>query len=192
MKADWDDAPSYLRTRGWRSTAKKWVIPGIIGTCIALGLLQAGSSALLQGTVRNLAAKYIPPQSTPIAQISRSGPNSEQDKWDRIVEEQARRNSLVEAPQAPINQYQTEPPPKQTVFNDRNYVPRGADNVVPLQVPPTNFQSEPAQPRTPGVRVTVVGETHDMKETACWPLREGSIEKRNCKFGVGLHYRNQN
>ncbi|MCY1274834.1 hypothetical protein D9M68_451890 [compost metagenome] len=188
MKAEWDDAPSYLRTRGWQRTAKRWAIPGILGTCIALGLLQAGSSALLQGTVRSLAAKHVPPQPTPIAQISRPEHYSERDKWDRIVEEQARRDSHAgEASQLPINQHQTEPPPRQTAFNDRNYTPRGADNVVPLQ-PPVSFQSEQAQ--TQGVRVTVVGETLDMKEAACWPLREGSVEKRNCKFRVGLHYRN--
>ncbi|MNO94192.1 hypothetical protein D3C76_858080 [compost metagenome] len=188
MKADWDDAPSYLRMRGWRHTAKRWTIPGILGTCIAFGLLQTGSSALLQNTLRSLAGKHIP-HSTPIAQISRSEAANEQDKWDQIVEEVASRSDVGK--QLSIDQHQPIPITKQTIFNDRNYAPRGADNVVPSYTPTINFQSgEPQQ--TKGVRVTIVGETHDMKEAACWPFREGSVEKRNCKFGVGLHYRNRN
>ncbi|MOA07403.1 hypothetical protein D3C78_1270960 [compost metagenome] len=174
--------------RGWRHTAKRWTIPGILGTCIAFGLLQTGSSALLQNTLRSLAGKHIP-HSTPIAQISRSEAANEQDKWDQIVEEVASRSDPGK--QLSINQYQPIPIAKQTVFNDRNYAPRGADNVVPSYTPSINFQSEEPQ-QTKGVRVTVVGETYDMKEAACWPLREGSIEKRNCKLGVGLYYRNRN
>jgi len=57
MKADWNDAPEYIRTSSRRSGANAWIIPGIIGTCISLGLLQVAGSAFLNGTVQSLADK---------------------------------------------------------------------------------------------------------------------------------------
>lgn len=75
------------------------------------------------------------------------------------------------------------PEVKQTVFNDQNYTPRGADNVLSL-----GGSYQPIEQEKPAgkVRVTVIKET---KDQTCWPLKEGSIERRNCKSHVGFNYR---
>lgn len=188
MRADRDDAPSYLRQSGFKQSARTWAIPVLFGTCIALGLLQAGSSLLLKNMVQRLADSPGP-KTTPVAEINYSVPVSDQDKWDRIVQEQVRRDNPQALIQPPIDFVPTTTP-KQTVFHDQNYTPRGADNVVSFRTAPEPYV--PYIPSQQGVRVTIVGETRSMKEKACWPWREGSIEKRNCKFETGLHYRDKN
>lgn len=78
------------------------------------------------------------------------------------------------------------PTTRQTVFNDQNYLPRWADNVVSLREGYKPVETE----RPAGkVRVTIVEQTPSMKDRACWPLKEGSIERCNCRFRVGLQYR---
>jgi len=189
MQADRDDAPAHLRRKGWQYTAKKWTIPTLASTAVVLGTLYFASSVLMQNTVRNLASKHQP-QSYPLAQVSRPAPADNQDKWDRLVDEQYRRDN----PRA-IIQAATEPLipaiPKQTVYHDQNYTPRGADNVLSLRPLPT--PQEPArQPQPQGTRITIVGETRSTKDRVCWPYREGSIERRNCKFSAGLNNRERN
>jgi len=79
------------------------------------------------------------------------------------------------------------PTDRQTVFNDRNFTPRGADNVLNFSAAPS--ARPPAAERTQPLKVTVVEQTPSMKDRACWPLKAGSLESRNCRSAVGLHYR---
>jgi hypothetical protein len=76
---------------------------------------------------------------------------------------------------------------RQTVFNDQNFTPRGADNVITLRlgsdIPPQK------QPST-GVKLTIVRQSPKLKERACRPLKQGSIESRNCRALIGLKHRN--
>lgn len=75
---------------------------------------------------------------------------------------------------------------RQTVFNDQSFVPRGADNVVSFHVnadPPQRV--EPAQE----VKITIIRQSLSMKDRACWPYRQGSIESRNCRAAIGLKHR---
>lgn len=189
MNADMDDAPDYIHRRGWQHAAKVWTIPVIAGTCVTLGLLHLANLMFLNEKAHGLtdtqsapsavSGPIIRPQITP-AETGREYSSAPQP-----------------APVARISKEEQVQPPspassKQTVFNDRNYVPRGADNVVSMVQPQDSYVIEPAEPKGKGVRVTVVGETRDFKESACWPHREGSIEKRNCKAGVGLYMRNKN
>ncbi len=78
------------------------------------------------------------------------------------------------------------PGPRQTSFNDQNFVPTGAHNIV-------TFNHSPSiPPRTESlqkVKLTIVRQTPSMKDRACWPFRQGSIESRNCRLSVGLKYR---
>ena len=74
------------------------------------------------------------------------------------------------------------PSGKQTVFNDRNFAPRGADNVASFSVAP-----EEAPPQS--TNVTVVHQTPSMKDRACWLYKAGSLKHRNCRSAVGLQYR---
>jgi hypothetical protein len=89
--------------------------------------------------------------------------------------------------QAPLN---ADPPPdtaRQTVFNDQNFVPKGARNVVNLRVgSEAPLQKEPSAK----AKLTIIRQSPTMKERACWPYKQGSIESRNCRASIGLKYRN--
>ena len=181
MKSDKDDAPEWLRSDTRKRSSLTMLIPGLIGTGITLGALYFGGQALMKGTVQELAERRTPPKPTPVAEITRAEPAPRKD-WDRIVEQQARRDAMSQQqPEQPTSS--DSPATKQNIFNDHNYTPRGADNVLSLR---DSYQ--PAEPEKPAgkVRVTVIKET---KDQTCWPLKEGSIERRNCKSHVGLNYR---
>lgn len=185
MKADRNDAPEYIRTSSRQSGASAWIIPGIIGTCITLGLLQVAGSAFLNGTVQSLAHKSTQAKPAPVAQIPRQDPVSEKD-WERIVEDQARRD---QGAQLNTTLYQSETASasvKQTVFNDDNYIPRGANNVMSFVVP-TSMVEE--QKITEKLKITVIKQESNTKDRACWPYKAGSIERRNCRSSIGLNYR---
>ncbi|MCQ2044337.1 hypothetical protein SAMN05216194_10889 [Stutzerimonas kunmingensis] len=183
MKAEWNDAPDYIRRRP-RKGAVAWLIPGLIGTAIMLAALQMVSSAFLKGTAQGIADKRIQPKPAPVAEITRAEPVSTED-WDRVVEEVAARGAT---PQSQTPQPQTataEPPPKQTVFNDKNYVPQGATNIVPA----TRVIPEPAVTiPTRQKDIVVVGKERRISDFC--PGGEGSIARRNCKSSVNLNLRN--
>lgn len=181
MKADRDDAPEWLTSRPSKGSNLKVVLAGVIGTAITLGVLTLAGQAFMQTTVKSLAENSQPSKPKPVAEIIRAEPTPRND-WDKIVEEQARRDAMsTQQPEQPTGSDSRAV--KQAVFNDQNYTPRGADNVLSLRE--TYQPAEPEKP-TGKVRVTVIKET---KDQTCWPLKEGSIERRNCKSHVGLNYR---
>lgn len=123
--------------------------------------------------VQEMAEKRMPPKLTPVAEVTRVDSAPRKD-WDRIVEQQARRDAMsTQQPEQPAGS--DSHAPKQTVFNDQNYTPRGADNVLSHRE--IYRPAEPEKP-TEKVRVAIVKETRD---TTCSILREGIIERRNCK-----------
>ena len=75
---------------------------------------------------------------------------------------------------------------RQTVFNDQNFTPRGADNVIAFRV-----GSDPSQEKAApnNAELTIVRQSPSIKERACWPYRHGSIESRNCRALIGLKHR---
>lgn len=181
MKADKDDAPEWLTSKPRKRDNMGAVVAGVIGVAVTLGALTLGGQAFMKNTVKNLAANSQQPKPKPVAEITRSESSSRND-WDKIVEEQARRDAMSQQrSEQPTGS--ASPAIKQTVFNDQNYTQRGADNVLSLR---ETYQ--PAEQEKPAgkVRVTVVKET---KDSTCWPLKEESIERRNCKSHVGLNYR---
>ena len=130
MKAEWNDAPDYVRRRP-RKGAVAWLILGLIGTAIMLAALQVVSSAFLKGTAQGIADKRIQPKPAPVAEITRAEPVATKD-WDRVVEEVAAKGETPQ-PQTPQPQAGTaEPPPKQTVFNDKTTFPRAQPISFPL------------------------------------------------------------
>lgn len=182
MKADRDDAPEWLRSDTRKRSSLAMLIPGMIGTGITLGALYFGSQFLLQSKVQEMAEKRMPPKPTQVAEITRADPAPRKD-WDRIVEQQAGRDAMSQQqPEQPTGS--DSPATKQNIFNDHNYTPRGADNVLSLR---ETYQHDEQEKTAGKVRVTVIKET---KDQTCWPLKEGSIERRNCKSHVGLNYRN--
>lgn len=187
MKAEWNDAPDYIRRRP-RKGAVAWLIPGLIGTAIMLAALQMVSSAFLKGTAQGIADKRIQPKPAPVAEITRAEPVTKD--WDRVVEEVATRRATpqLQNAQSPTETAKSQgaSAEKQTVFTDSNYMPRGADNVLSFKEP-----SQPTKhPQKAGnSEVVVVGERRSMKDRACWPYKEGSIEFRSCRASIGLKYR---
>ncbi|WP_341304934.1 hypothetical protein [Pseudomonas sp. TMP25] len=148
MKADRHDAPEWITSSNRKRSNLKMVIPGLIGTVITIGALHFASQALLQGTVKNIAERRQQPNPTPVAEIRRA---EAQTDWDKVVEGQARLDAMpqtqTELPTSPENTAT-----KQTVFNDLNYKPRGADNVLAFK-----DTYKPVEPEKPAekMRVTV-------------------------------------
>ncbi|QUE78360.1 hypothetical protein [Stutzerimonas stutzeri] len=186
MKADWNDAPEYITRHPRKSRTLAKLIPGLIGTVITLAVLQMAGSAFLQGTAQRIAEKRIQPKPAPAAEISQAEPESLKD-WDKIVDEVATQGANPQL-QSSSRQARTVDlqPSKQTIFSDSNYVPRGADNVVTYKEPSKLVElTEPVAKR----EITIVGQKSSMKDRACWPHKEGSLARRNCRSNIGLNFR---
>lgn len=182
MKAEWNDAPDYLRRRP-RKGAVAWLIPGLIGTVIMLAALQMVSSAFLKGTALGIVDKRIQPKPVPVAEITRAEPETTKD-WDRVVEEVAARGATPQLQAVQPQAATIEPLPKQTVFNNKNYVPQGATNIVPaVRVTPESAVKAPSGRK----EIVIVGKESRLSDLC--PYREGSIERRNCKTAVNLSSR---
>jgi hypothetical protein len=185
MKADWNDAPDYItrHTRKSRRLAK--LIPGLIGTVVTLVVLQMAGSAFLQGTAQRIAEKRIQPKAVPVAEITRAAPVASKD-WDRVVEDVAARGATPQPkPAQPLADPIETRPSKQTVFNDSNYAPQGATNIVPAtRVIPEQTVKKPVSKK----EIVVVGQQSRLSDFC--PYKEGSIGRRNCKASVNLNTRN--
>ena len=182
MKADRHDAPEWIKSSSRKRGNLRMVIPGLIGIVITIGALHVASQAFLQGTVKNLAESKQQPKPLPVAEIRRAEPETD---WSKVVEEQARRDAMPH-PHAQLPTSTEKTAIKQTVFNDLNYTPRGADNVLTFQ---DTYQ--PIEPEKPAgkIRVTVIKEEQKLKDWVCGSPN-GSVEQRNCKSRVGLLHRN--
>lgn len=183
MKADRHDAPEWIRSNSRKRGNLGVVIPGLIGTVITVGVLYVASQAFLQGTVKNLAESKQQPTALPVAEIRRTAPETD---WNKVVEEQARRDAMSQ-PQSQLPTSTASTATKQTVFNDLNYKPRGADNVLTFEE--TYKPIEPEKPAAK-MRVTVIKEELKLKDWVCGSRPNGSVEQRNCKSRVGLQHRN--
>ncbi len=181
MKADWNDAPEYITRHPRKSRRLAKLIPGLIGTVVTLVVLQMAGSAFLQGTAQRIAEKRVQPKPAPVAEISRAESAPVKD-WDKMVEEVAARGAT---PQPPLNQPRSDtadmPINKQNVFNDSNYTPQGAHNVVPAV---STYQPKEVQAPRKKQEIVVVGKETRIRDFC--PFREGSIERRNCKMAVDL------
>lgn len=184
MKADWNDAPDYITRHPRKSRRLAKLVPGLIGTVITLAVLQMAGSAFLQGTAQRIADRRIQPKPAPVAEVTRVEPTATKD-WDRVVEDVAARGAMPQ-PQTTQPQIITaEPPPKQTVFNDKNYVPQGATNIVPAtRVVPELTVTIPSRKK----EIVVAGKQSRISDFC--PGGEGSIMRRNCKSSVNLNARN--
>jgi hypothetical protein len=182
MQADMDDMPDYLRAK----KKNPWRMVAIVGIGSAITI-----SAM---------ALFTQPIEIDLAQLKaavRIG--------GKPIFEQAPQ-AIMQQPEVPINQQfesvqpksitrwdQANPPQvqstsdRQTVFNDRNYTPKGAANVVNFTEVPAQNEPEPA--KTAGM-VTIV-EDSNAKKDYCWMHRNGSIEKRECKRETDLYLRNK-
>lgn len=182
MKADRDDAPEWLTSRPRKRGNLGVVLAGAIGMVVTLGALTVAGQAFMQTTVKNLAENRQQPKPKPVAEITRAEPAPRND-WESIVEQQARRDAMFQQqPEQPTGSDSTAT--KQNIFNDHNYTPRGADNVISSrEIPKPVIQEQPKEK----LRVTGVKEERKLKDW-CWG-KEGSIERRNCRSQIGLNHR---
>lgn len=184
MNADWNDAPDYITRRPRKSHRLAKLIPGLIGTVITLAVLQMAGSAFLQGTMQSIAEKRIQPKPAPVAEITRVEPTATKD-WDMVVEEVAARGATPQPQTTQPQAGMAASTPKQTVFNDNNYVPQGATNIVPAaRVIPEPTVTVSARQK----EIVVVGKESRISDFC--PGGEGSIARRNCKASVNLNSRN--
>jgi len=181
MKAEWNDAPDYIRRRP-RKGAVAWLIPGLIGTVIVLAALQMVSSAFLKSTAQGIVDKRIQPKPAPVAEITRVETAATKD-WDRVVEEVAARGATPQ-PAQPRSGVAETAVSKRNVFNDSNFTPQGAHNVVPAV---SAYQPKETQAPSRKREIVVVGKDTRLRDFC--PFREGSIERRNCKMSVDLNGR---
>lgn len=178
MRADWEDAPDWIQSRK-RSEAWKPMAIAAIGVGVTLGAMLIAGEALLE---RKESEAYEEGSQkatyAPVAQI-RKEPEAAKD-WDQIVEKAAL------ASEGDSSQPAGEPG-KQTVFNDLNYTPKGAVNVVSYPA----MEPEPVKKRAQReMKVVVVGKP-DAKVSDYCPGGEGSIMRRNCKQTTNLNVRNR-
>lgn len=186
MRADRTGAPEWITRRARKGGNPGLAVGVMIGVLASMVALNMAGQAFKQSSTRPLAQSRHQPQAAPVAQISRARP--EAAPWSdrgRSVE-QVRREAVSLVWQSDQPAVSAAPTTRQTVFNDQNYLPRGADNVVSLR---EGYKPVETEKPAGKVRVTIVEQTPSMKVRACWPLKEGSIERRNCRFRVGLQYR---
>ncbi|WP_153020690.1 hypothetical protein [Pseudomonas sp. BMS12] len=171
MRADWDDAPSYIKKKS--NDTLRIGFAFLAGCAVTAGALFLGSKQL----EKNLAP------APPVSQVQqhqaqgavvRLSTNIQPDR--RVEEEKAR---------ALANYYtnkkqQSEVPS----FHDGNYTPRGATNVVP-------FERPTEQPKRNGVQVVVVKEAPRAEDRCNQWYRAGSLELRECRMKVDLDDRNR-
>lgn len=123
LKADWDDVPDYIRHERKSGSFGKLIIAGLVGTGITLGAMKiAGIQFSLLGRpnaiqqeapVEYESASNFPKTINPVSK------SSEQMFWEMTEKRKAR-----EAQQA------LEAQQRQTDFNDNNYTPKAAANII--------------------------------------------------------------
>lgn len=190
MKVDRDDAPEWLTSRPRKRGNLGVAIAGVIGMVVTLGALTVAGQAFMQTTAKNLAENRQQPKPTPVAEISRAEPAPRND-WDKIVEEQARRDAMSRQQQPELQTGLTTTVPKQTVFNDQNYTPKGAINLVDAREWGTAEPYEQTRKRQEEQKIMVIGEQNRPEDWICSHFgKDGSLSRRDCKSRYQLNNRN--
>ncbi|KTT55906.1 hypothetical protein SB8_15930 [Pseudomonas oryzihabitans] len=186
MNAEPDDAPDWLVHKRSKARPLGIVTCLVIGSLVTVGALELASKALPKHRVTETTAQPNPsvevldphsPSSMPasIGMVTRTPPMPAEPALAAATA------ARLEDPRPAITYG------RQTVFNDQNFTPRGADNVLRLSQPTQALTPPEAPPQR--MKVTIVRQTPSMKDRACWPFKSGSLEQRNCRSSVGLNYR---
>lgn len=172
MKADRNDAPRVHQNEPPPERCQCMDHPGVVGTCVTLELLQVAGSAFLGGTFQSLAKSTQAAKTSPAAQITRQ--DSVSENWERILGEQNRRDQTAQMYTTTHLTGATSETVKQTVFNDNDHIPRSPDNVVNFMVATSLDEEKPAEK----MKSTRIKQESSIKDRACWPHKEGSLERR--------------
>ena len=182
MKAEISDAPARIIRRGHKRSVLSMVVCLVIGSVVTIGVLLLVSRALSNGQQR------VEPYRGSML-MDTTNPRSAQVSIGEVI----RTTVLPPRPDSAYPQLRSSSDigvptntARQTVFNDQNFIPGGAHNIITLHE--SSDSNSPAElPQK--VKLTIVQQTLSMKERACWPFKQGSIEFRNCRSSVGLRYR---
>ena len=185
MKADWDDMP----VREWqkKSQRQSLAMAVIAGSILTAGVFYIGSKMMPKppASVVIDTPPYVPKYDFSDAP-EQTGPSAEERFWKDVEKGNK---------------------PKQTVFNDNNYTPRGATNVVSTEGlrQSAAYQSPQAPERKTRQRSTFTvwkpiksWDGHTIYNRASWTFidgridggsvcsyyRRGSIEFRECRKGA--------
>lgn len=199
MKADRDDAPRYLTSSNHAGGLARWLIAGLVGVSITAGLLHLAGVKITSQPVHTAkpssSSTYDPnayvPQFDEITELNRS---AEEEFWSDIAKKE--------------NQ---QPRAKQTDYNDSNYTPRGAVNVVSTEpLRQSDAYQRPSQGMTTasstlnGTEWAVVnkwsgGGWYQAKweyfnnridgRSVCSNHKRGSIDHRECRKGAKQHFK---
>ncbi|MFW4534521.1 hypothetical protein ACOAQ2_10775 [Pseudomonas aeruginosa] len=118
MKADWDDAPQHLKRK--RHSASKWA------AAITIGVAFTALAAYVADHKLPFPPKPSVTQSRPAENYTPAYEFHEPTNQPTATPEQLFWNDVNER-----NRQQAQP--KQTVYNDTNYIPKGATNVVDME-----------------------------------------------------------
>jgi hypothetical protein len=171
MKADTSDAPERVNRRHHKHGVFSMVICLILGSAATMGALQAIS----RGSNIDAADK------------SSTRPNGGENELIRFSGMPPKQDPGGAHAQASSDIHLPADAARQTVFNDENFIAKGADNVLTFRV---SSSPPPGQDLSKPVKITIVGESHRIKEQACRFLKQGSVESRNCRAWIGLRHRN--
>lgn len=181
MRAELDDAPDYFQARREKNGFAS-VVPWLAGTVISLGMLYILSTVVLGQAVKNLSSKKTNTKAEEVGEIYRPEPEKKSEiDWDRVVQEKVQSSEVPQLGKVETLSEQA----KQNVFNDRNYTPQGAINIVQAEkIQPTKAVEPPKQK----TEIVVVGKAERRLSDFC-PYSPGSIEHRNCKARANLNSR---
>ena len=201
MRADRDDAPYHLRSSKAAGSIGKWLIFGLIGTSITVGLLYLAGARItfLQS-------------ATPVAQTEH--PQDDYSSLPSFEEPDPTQQTAEEMFWSSVKQREEEQKAriKQTDYNDHNYTPRQPDNVVSMEgVRQSSAYQQPTQQTTTSRRtIEKHGEWIDKwsggaRYYATWTIvnnyidggsvcsnhRRGSIDYRECRKGAKQFFKDE-
>ncbi|EPF1437228.1 hypothetical protein ACSQRL_005200 [Pseudomonas aeruginosa] len=198
MKADRDDAPEHLRRNRGQSFGK-WTL------AIALGLGLSGLALHMAGNKLSFLPKPQPSQPSNLEKLAHT-PN------DNTPQNQPQKTS-EELFWESVNARNKSNQPKQTAYDDSNYTPTGAVNVVSMEaMRQSNGYRNPSTSRkkkttnriqhtgawvnkwSGGARYYaewVVIENYIENTSVCANHKRGSIDYRECRKGAKQFFKEQ-
>ncbi len=182
MHAEEDDIPEHLRFRKKGSSRPLAVVA--IGSVITGALmLMFARPVVIDVTQLRKAVRFDGEQvfNEPYQSV-------EQAPLPRRVELQYRQpqTELKTHRKPPSRTVEQQPAERQTSFNDQNYTPSGAVNVVSTENKPVFRQEAPARRG-----LVVSGIKQKDRKDICDIFKSGSLERRGCRQRMDLNSRGQ-
>lgn len=192
MHADTEDMPEHLKSKKQEGPWRLVAMMGV-GTAIVWGAI----TLFGKGFIDNANSIKEGQGLRPDIGLARTAPKGEGERTESVRQEHYYQPPRVQGVDEVVirdnNESEEGGTPdqrKQTTFNDRNYKPKGAVNVVSFHQEDFEHSTRVA-PIQKQQKIVVVGRREDKWESACsFSGREGSTEKRDCKARMNLYDRN--